>query len=149
MKYVLVENANTVGNPTELPRNWANISNFYLFDNETLKQYGWYPFRFVEADINSNQFYDGSEIVIEENEVVEYQKVRNKTLQEIENEINGQWTFIRYQRNELLTECDWTQLQDSPLSEQKKEEWQTYRQSLRDITLQSDPFNIIWPTKPE
>lgn len=149
MKYVLVENETIVGNPTELPRNWANISNFYLFDNETLKQYGWYPFRFVEADINSNQFYDGSEIVIEENEVVEYQKVRNKTLQEIENEINGQWTFIRYQRNELLTECDWTQLQDSPLSEQKKEEWQTYRQSLRDITLQSDPFNIIWPTKPE
>lgn len=149
MKYVLVENETIVGNPTELPRNWANISNFYLFDNETLKQYGWYPFRFVESDINSNQFYDGSEIVIEENEVVEYQKVRNKTLQEIENEINGQWTFIRYQRNELLTECDWTQLQDSPLSEQKREEWQTYRQSLRDITLQSDPFNIIWPTKPE
>lgn len=149
MKYVLVENETIVGDPTELPRNWANISNFYLFDNETLKHYGWYPFRFVEADINSNQFYDGSEIVIEENEVVEYQKVRNKTLQEIENEINGQWTFIRYQRNELLTECDWTQLQDSPLSEQKREEWQTYRQTLRDITLQSDPFNIIWPTKPE
>lgn len=148
MKYVLVENENIVGNPTELPRNWANISNFYLFDNETLKQYGWYPFRFVESNINSNQFYDGSEIVIEENEVVEYQKVRNKTPQEIEDEINGQWTFIRYRRSELLTECDWTQLQDSPLSEQKKQEWQTYRQSLRDITLQSDPFNIIWPTKP-
>jgi hypothetical protein len=84
MKYILVENGNIVGNPMELPRNWANISNFYLFDNETLKQYGWYPFRFVEAEINSNQFYDGSDFVIEENEVVEYQKVRNKTPQEIE-----------------------------------------------------------------
>ena len=56
MKYILVENGNIVGDPTELPRNWANISNFYLLDNETLKQYGWYPFRFVEAEINSNQF---------------------------------------------------------------------------------------------
>jgi hypothetical protein len=149
MKYILVKNGKIVGNPMELPRNWANISNFYLFDNEKLKQYGWYPFRFVEVEINSNQFYDGSDFVIEEDEVVEYQKVRNKTPQEIEEELNGQWTVIRYRRNEFLTECDWTQLSDSPLSEQKKEEWKTYRQSLRDITVQSDPFNIIWPTKPE
>jgi hypothetical protein len=149
MKYILVENGKIVGNPMELPRNWANISNFYLFDNEKLKQYGWYPFRFVESEINSNQFYDGSDFVIEEDEVVEYQKVRNKTPEEIEEELNGQWTAIRYRRNEFLTECDWTQLQDSPLSEQKQQEWQTYRQSLRDITEQSDPFNIVWPTKPE
>ncbi len=149
MKYILVENGKIVGNPMELPRNWANISNFYLFDNEKLKQYGWYPFRFVESEINSNQFYDGSDFVIEEDEVVEYQKVRNKTPEEIEEELNGQWTAIRYRRNEFLLECDWTQLQDSPLSEQKQQEWQTYRQSLRDITEQPDPFNIVWPTKPE
>jgi len=149
MKYILVENGKIVGNPMELPRNWANISNFYLFDNETLKQYGWYPFRFVESEINSNQFYDGSDFVIEENEVVEYQKVRNKTPHEIEEELESQWAFIRHRRNEFLLECDWTQLQDSPLSEQKQQEWQTYRQSLRDITEQPDPFNIVWPTKPE
>ena len=146
MKYVLVENENIVGNPTELPINWANISNFHLFDNEKLKQYGWYPFRFVESDINSNQFYDGSDFVIEENEVVEYQKVRNKTPQEIENEINDQWTFIRYQRNELLTQCDWTQLSD--VSESIRTSYQSYRQDLRDISSQSDPFSIVWPEKP-
>jgi hypothetical protein len=149
MKYVLVENGQITGNPMDIPKVWKNISNFHIFDNETLKEYGWYPYRFVEAEINSNQFYDGSDFVIEENEVVEYQKVRNKTAQEIQDELNGQWTFIRYRRNEFLTECDWTQLQDSPLSEQKQQEWQTYRQSLRDITEQSDPFNIVWPTKPE
>jgi hypothetical protein len=149
MKYILVENGNIVGDPTELPRNWANISNFYLLDNETLKQYGWYPFRFVEAEINSNQFYDGSDFVIEEDEVVEYQKVRNKTPEEIQEEIDNKWESIRYERNKKLLECDWTQLKDSPISEQKQQEWQTYRQSLRDIPLQSDPFNIVWPTKPE
>jgi hypothetical protein len=148
MKYVLVENGKITGNPMDIPKVWKNISNFHIFDNETLKEYGWYPYRFVEANINSNQFYDGSDFVIEENEVVEYQKVRNKTPQEIEHELNGQWTFIRYRRNEFLTECDWTQLQDSPLSEQKQQEWKTYRQSLRDITEQSDPFNIVWPIKP-
>jgi len=30
-----------------------------------------------------------------------------------------------------------------------KAAWATYRQELRDITTQSDPFNIIWPSKPE
>jgi len=149
MKYVLVENGSIVGNPRELPRNWANISNFYLFDNQTLKEYGWYPYRFVEANINSNQFYDGSDFVIDENEVVEYQKVRNKTQQEIQDEINDKWSEIRYSRNELLIECDWTQLSDSPLSEQKQQEWQTYRQALRDMTLQTNPFSIIWPSKPQ
>jgi hypothetical protein len=29
------------------------------------------------------------------------------------------------------------------------EEWRTYRQALRDITNQSSPFTITWPTKPE
>lgn len=25
--------------------------------------------------------------------------------------------------------------------------WATYRQALRDITLQADPLNIVWPAK--
>ncbi len=149
MKYILVKDGKISGNPTDLPKSWENISNFHVFDNETLKQYGWYPYRFVEANINSNQFYDGSDFVIEENEVVEYQKVRNKTQQEIEDETEGRWRAIRYQRNTLLLECDWTQLADSPLTNQKQTEWQIYRQSLRDITTQSNPFSINWPTPPE
>lgn len=26
--------------------------------------------------------------------------------------------------------------------------WRTYRQALRDITKQSNPSNLTWPTKP-
>ena len=58
------------------------------------------------------------------------------------------WRAIRDRRNELLSETDWTQLPDSPLTNQKQTEWQIYRQALRDITLQTDPFNINWPIKP-
>lgn len=51
-------------------------------------------------------------------------------------------------RNELLNECDWTQLSDVNLP--NKQSWIIYRQALRDITKQSGyPENIIWPTKPE
>ena len=59
---------------------------------------------------------------------------------------------FREWRNKLLTESDWTQAADSPLSSSKKTEWATYRQTLRDIpSAQSSASayaNITWPTKP-
>ena len=61
---------------------------------------------------------------------------------------NSQWAKIREERTQKLKESDWTQVSDSPLSDSKKTEWQTYRQSLRDITTQSDPYNITFPTEP-
>ena len=33
----------------------------------------------------------------------------------------------------MLTQSDWTQGSDSPLSSSKKTEWATYRQGLRDV----------------
>ena len=149
MNYILVQNGQIVGRPRPLPVSWENISNFNVFDNQTVKQYGWYPYRFVETQKNENQYYDGSDFVIEETEVVEYQKVRNKTEQEITEEIENMWRSIRDRRNVFLTESDWTQLPDSPLTNQKQTEWQIYRQSLRDITTQLNPFSIEWPTPPE
>ena len=54
----------------------------------------------------------------------------------------------RITRNQLLAASDWTQMNDTPISGSKLTEWQTYRQSLRDITTQSNPFEVTWPTKP-
>ena len=68
------------------------------------------------------------------------------SFEEITLRIEDKWLEIRYLRNSLLGECDWTQLSD--VSETVKTLYQTYRQSLRDITNQSDPFNISWPVKP-
>lgn len=49
-------------------------------------------------------------------------------------------------RTQLLVNSDWTQLPDVPLSAEKKAQWATYRQALRDITNQSGfPDNINWP----
>lgn len=59
-----------------------------------------------------------------------------------------QWGAIRLERNAKLTITDWTQYADSPLTDADKATWATYRQALRDITLQSDPFDITWPTAP-
>jgi len=50
---------------------------------------------------------------------------------------------VRSERNAKLTSTDWTQLADSTAD---KAVWATYRQALRDITLQAGfPWNVIWP----
>lgn len=64
---------------------------------------------------------------------------------------------IRAERNGKLSASDWTQGDDSPLSNSKKAEWATYRQQLRDFpdgktkksefTRDSDGA-IVWPTQP-
>jgi hypothetical protein len=60
-----------------------------------------------------------------------------------------QWDAVRGDRNKRLLDSDWTQLPDAPLTEEQKTAWQAYRQALRDVTQQADPFEIIWPSKPE
>lgn len=65
-----------------------------------------------------------------------------------ENErVSSEATYQRYQRDISLRESDWTQSQD--IDPTKRQEWATYRQSLRDITEQPGfPDNITWPAKP-
>ena len=46
---------------------------------------------------------------------------------------------FRILRNRKLKNSDWTQANDSPLSDEKKKEWATYRQALRDLTKTVTP----------
>jgi hypothetical protein len=71
----------------------------------------------------------------------------NATQEEIDIKIENQWEVVRVARNEILKECDWTVLSDSPVSSSFNE-WKAYRQELRDVTSQSNPFEISWPTQP-
>lgn len=57
-----------------------------------------------------------------------------------------EWPLVRAERGRRLVASDWTQLPDVPLA--TKEAWAAYRQALRDVTEQIDPFNIVWPTTP-
>ena len=50
---------------------------------------------------------------------------------------------IRTQRNQLLSDSDWTQLTDAPVD---KTVWSVYRQSLRDVSSQKGfPWDVVWP----
>ena len=58
---------------------------------------------------------------------------------------------FREERNLKLLLSDWTQMDSSPLSSEKKSEWASYRQALREMTNTiisfREPFE--WPTPPE
>lgn len=57
--------------------------------------------------------------------------------------------WLRQKRNRLLAESDWTQLSDSPLDEDTRSAWATYRQDLRDLTDNIDENGeVTFPTAP-
>lgn len=74
--------------------------------------------------------------------------------------VTKQWTEdqvlaeykVRSQRDTLLLKSDWTDTASAPnrLGNTVYDEWQTYRQALRDVTSQSGfPFNVFWPVEPQ
>lgn len=73
----------------------------------------------------------------------------NKVITESET-IQQQWGLIRRKRSALLAQSDWTDTASAParLGQTVYDAWQSYRQALRDITLQSDPFQLNWPIAP-
>lgn len=79
-------------------------------------------------------------------------------------QVSGHWTLfmvaqnkpqdeaerhIRSMRDELLSSTDWVVIKAYERSENLPADWETYRQSLRDITTQSGfPYSVTWPTQP-
>lgn len=80
-----------------------------------------------------------------ENDACYSVQVVAKTAEQIQVDIDYEWRQVRATRDSLLFQCDWTVLPDTPVDSQV---WLQYRQQLRDITTQADPFEISWPVAP-
>lgn len=150
--YCYIKDSKVVIGPRILPENWENVSNFYLLPNDIIKTYGWVPYIKVSDDkpvivsVNREVFED---------RVVDTFITRDQTQEEIEEENNeilqNKWNDVRRQRNELLSESDRYALIDvwNSLSEEKQQEWSTYRQQLRDLPQNyNDPDAVVFPTVP-
>ena len=89
-----------------------------------------------ESAIEGN--YSGLEYKILDNEAV----LRTEPITDL----------IRQIRNDFLIASDWTQVNDSPLSDAKKAEWATYRQALRDLPANNSSAismdDVTFPTQP-
>ena len=65
----------------------------------------------------------------------------------VQARLDAQWTQVRSQQRDLLYKSDWT-CSVTDYEVPNKSEWVQYRQALRDVTTQSDPFEIVWPPRP-
>ena len=106
---------------------------FCVVESDTIVSHSLYQYATEVTPVQSGSVY------------VKTYSIQNLSTQEIDEAIEYRWNYVRKKRDKLLSETDYLALQDTtPLTE----EWTIYRQSLRDVTNQSDPFNVSWPTKP-
>lgn len=101
-----------------------------------------------EFDAAYQKIIDGNSPVLIDGVWTVQRTVVEKSELEIAAELKNMNAAMRSKRNQLLSDCDWTQVSDAP--EATKAAWGPYRQQLRDIPLQSGfPHNIVWPKKPD
>lgn len=116
---------------------------------ENLRADNWYPLVLSAAELRDINVTRVITYELREDTVYQKHTFVPKEGEELTQAILVKWREIRIQRAHLLESCDWTQLGDAPLAADKKVAWATYRQQLRDITLQPDPFSIVWPVNPD
>jgi hypothetical protein len=85
----------------------------------------------------------------DDGEFVSVVQAQDLTAQEIQAAKDSAMAQLRGTRNQLLTQCDWTQIPDCTIP--KKAEWAAYRQTLRDFpaTIQDARLTIEWPHSPD
>ena len=108
----------------------------------------------LDSDLSLQELRDGEFIL--EARYAPNKKVQDGVLVDdfpTNEELNSEALLeLRTIRNKTLQTTDWTQFSDSPLSDSKKAEWNTYRQSLRDLPASNkditDIEDVTWPTPP-
>jgi len=120
---------------TSFPKNGAPAS--FVSDNNMLEIIEWLPIT------EPSQKRTNVDVYLDSGKAYSV-KVETCTDEEKVVKIASQWEIIREERNERLKETDWRASSDLTMSDS----WKDYRQSLRDITTQTDPYNITWPTPP-
>ena len=94
---------------------------------------------YLDPDYDLIQFEDGYDKPSREVFYAKYNELLNTHKYEV----------LREQRNKKLTESDFSMLLDYHLSRENEEEWEVYRQALRDIpSTTEDPETPIWPEQP-
>ena len=151
--YAHVKEDGSVDYLGSLPKNWGSVSGLHLSngDDAYLKTLGWLPLVETNVTPTANQTFDTDVVTAEEDRVTLVHRVRDMTAEEIADRDASYMEGLREQRDKKLLDSDWTQASDhsSPLAADKKAEWATYRQVLRDLPENTDdPATPTWPTEP-
>ena len=150
MQIAILTNPITVGDYRDL---FANTSfgangpnNEFLAENNAKKINAFKAHDRLTQKLVSTAAYDDGEFVC-------MVQVVDLTAEEIQAAKDSAMAQIRGQRNQLLKDCDWTQIPDCTIP--KKADWANYRQQLRDlpsgiVALAIDPRTFAdWPRNPD
>jgi hypothetical protein len=148
--YVVIENGEITEKYDLLPGSWRNMSNFNFLSREERKAFGWLDVVKDHVTVNPDhtKYYLSDPVyIIEEDSVIERVTLEEWDL-ETQERIKAQdkevaKNGVREHRDLILKETDWTQMLDSPISQDDKVLWQIYRQKLRDLT---EVFEEEYPT---
>ena len=61
----------------------------------------------------------------------------------------GYHVYFRSVRNKFLSESDWTQCADAPLTDDQRAAWRAYRQALRDLPETTNVADPQFPQPPQ
>lgn len=132
---------------------WSHTQYRDDFENMPKSEYnaqGWYDFEPTPQPTGALNITNSFEVYLDSENIARYRWTATmKTGEALIEAIKDKWFGIRMERTEMLTRSDFTQVADAPITPEKRLEWATYRQALRDLTLQTDPFAIVWPVSPD
>jgi predicted house-cleaning noncanonical NTP pyrophosphatase (MazG superfamily) len=151
IKYAKIENGEVIKYPysvQDLRTDNPNVSFSSIIDEPTKSRYSMLPIQKVETQINYTKNISENIPELIEGVWTQSWSITDATQQEIDQRLSKKWQEVREERGGRLNSSDWTQLPDSPLTEEQKNAWRQYRQELRDITNQANPFEIIYPVQP-
>ncbi len=161
--YAYIENFQFIEIHDSIPKNWKNISNFSSFTDEEISQFGWYKLVKLIPEYNpetqklgTERYYINENVAYETYDVIDLPPIIEPTPPTKEELDQAQWPIVRQIRDKLMSDFDWrynryereVRLNITPTTD-SIENMDTYMKALADITLQEDPFNIIWPTYSE
>ena len=156
MKYAELDNLTIVTIHDELPASWRNISGLRNLPDDELADLGWSGnggYAFYPVVEGAQPSHDPKTQTLTYQYTVDPDaKVVNRTWSAVsysQDQIDAEWTRLRNIRNTRLRASDFTQIADAPLTAEKKTEWLSYRQALRDLPQNTvNPFDVTWPTQP-
>tara|TARA_R110000868_G_scaffold131053_1_gene340964 strand:- start:7490 stop:7993 length:504 start_codon:yes stop_codon:yes gene_type:complete len=149
------------GAPVNYPLTYSNFRMLFpqtsfpdLPDNSFLVDFGYAVFKYTEqpAPVQFENTNDGPIVWDVAKDAYTNTWINTPfTPAEMEAAKQNALYSLRRIRDGKLQSCDYTQLPDVPLTTEKRAEWVTYRQQLRDyMDTVIDPFNPpAWPIPPK
>ena len=104
--------------------------------------------RFIGVDGGGDGRYKPAETIEECYETLRLDNMEKPDIEVFTKKVNGYMLVlmiedIRQKRNKMLSESDWTQMNDVELSDDA--EWKLYRQALRDLPSSVDLEKPVYP----